>query len=81
MLELPTINGQIVAVEGLFFSICEVSDDNMFIECAIVSSNNNLLKVSGLRDINADLLPREWNVCRICLKKDIYIACIASTRQ
>jgi putative PIN family toxin of toxin-antitoxin system len=65
IIELFTIFGEFVETKGISETICEDSDDNKFIECAlasqsklIVSGDKHLLTLSGYKDI-AVLKPRQ----------------------
>ncbi len=66
IIELMTIHGQLIDVEGFDVSVCDDPDDNKFIECAIasnskiiISGDKHLLKVSGYQGIKV-LKPREF---------------------
>jgi putative PIN family toxin of toxin-antitoxin system len=66
IIELFTIFGEFVETKGILETICEDSDDNKFIECAIasqskliVSGDKHLLKISGYKDIEV-LKPRQF---------------------
>ncbi len=66
IIELMTIHGQLIDVEGFDVSVCDDPDDNKFMECAIVgnskiiiSGDKHLLKVSGYQGIKV-LKPREF---------------------
>ena len=66
IIELVTINGQLVEATGFETSVCDDPDDNKFIECAlaaktkrVVSGDKHLLKLSGFRTI-AVYKPREF---------------------
>lgn len=66
IIELMTIHGQLIDVEGFDVSVCDDPDDNKFMECAIasnskiiISGNKHLLKVSGCQGITV-LKPREF---------------------
>ena len=58
IIELVTIHGQFVDTQGFDISVCEDSDDNKFLECAvagkcktIISGDKHLLKLSGYEGI------------------------------
>jgi putative PIN family toxin of toxin-antitoxin system len=66
IIELMTIHGQLIDVEGFDVSVCDDPDDNKFMECAIasnskiiISGDKHLLKVSGYQGIKV-LKPREF---------------------
>jgi putative PIN family toxin of toxin-antitoxin system len=66
ILELITIHAEMVDIQGYDISICEDTDDNMFISCAlasnsqiIVSGDKHLLKVTGYQNIKV-LKPRDF---------------------
>ena len=66
IIDLLTIYGEVVEIKDLSVSICEDTDDNKFIECAIssnckliVSGDKHLLKISGFQEIEV-LKPREF---------------------
>jgi len=66
IIELMTIHGQLIDVEGFDVSVCDDPDDNKFMECAIasnskiiISGDKHLLKVSGCQGITV-LKPREF---------------------
>lgn len=66
IIELLTIYGEVIDTEGISVSICEDSDDNMFLECAIasnskviVSGDKHLLKISGYQNIDV-IKPRNF---------------------
>ena len=66
VIELLTIQGEIVETQGISVSVCVDPDDNKFIECAIagnskviVSGDKHLLNVTGYKNI-AVLKPREF---------------------
>jgi putative PIN family toxin of toxin-antitoxin system len=66
IIELMTIHGQLIDVEGFDVSVCDDPDDNNFMECAIasnskiiISGDKHLLKVSGYQGIKV-LKPREF---------------------
>jgi len=66
IIELMTIHGQLIDVEGFDVSVCDDPDDNKFMECAIasnskiiISGDKHLLKVSGYQGITV-LKPREF---------------------
>ncbi len=58
IIELVTIHGQFVDTQGFDISVCEDSDDNKFLECAvagkcrtIISGDKHLLNLSGYEGI------------------------------
>ena len=66
IIELMTIHGLLIEVEGFDVSVCDDPDDNKFMECAIasnskiiISGDKHLLKVSGYQGIKV-LKPREF---------------------
>jgi putative PIN family toxin of toxin-antitoxin system len=66
IIELLTIYGEIVETEGIFVTVCEDPDDNMFLECAIasnskiiISGDKHLLRVSGYQGIDV-VKPRDF---------------------
>lgn len=66
IIELMTIHGQLIDVEGFDVSVCDDPDDNKFMECAIasnskiiISGDKHLLNVSGYQGIKV-LRPREF---------------------
>jgi len=59
IIELLTIYGEVFETEGISVTVCEDSDDNKFIECAIasnskliVSGDKNLLNITGYQGIS-----------------------------
>ena len=63
-IELVTIHGQFVDTQGFDITVCEDSDDDKFLECAvggkcktIISGDKHLLKISGYEGITV-LRPR-----------------------
>ena len=66
IIELLTIYGEVVETAGISVTVCEDPDDNMLLECAIVSKckiivsgDNHLQKISGYQGIDV-LKPREF---------------------
>lgn len=66
IIDLVTINGQLVETTGFEISVCVDPDDNKFIECAlagktkiVVSGDKHLLNLSGFRTIVVHK-PREF---------------------
>ena len=58
IIELVTIHGQFVDTQGFVITVCEDSDDDKFLECAvagkcktIISGDKHLLKLSGYEGI------------------------------
>ena len=59
IIELVTIHGQFVDTQGFVITVCEDSDDDKFLECAvagkcktIISGDKHLLKISGYEGIS-----------------------------
>ncbi len=66
IIELLTIHAQFINTQGFDISVCEDSDDDKFIECAvagkcktIVSGDKHLLKLTGYQGITV-LNPRNF---------------------
>ena len=65
IIELLTVYGEVFETEGISVAVCEDSDDNKFIECAIasnskliVSGDKHLLNITGYQGISV-LKPRD----------------------